>query len=204
MRATCEVEGCEGPVAGRGLCRKHYMRLRRKGSTGDERKNARGVCSIEGCNQPHTALGLCRRHWWERQGNPQRVKVYREGKEPRDCIGCGSPIPPEKRRRGPTSYCSRACKDRAYTASGDTAKRVRKSYFKVRYDLTVEQVEEMAAKGCAICGTVEWNGRHKRPHVDHDHKTGRVRGILCSECNTGLGKFKDDPTILEAALAYLR
>lgn len=81
---------------------------------------------------------------------------------------------------------------------------VRKSYFKTRYGLTVEQVDEMALAGCSICGTTEWTGRHNRPHVDHDHQTGRVRGILCNACNVMLGYAKDDPTILEAAAAYLR
>jgi hypothetical protein len=52
---------------------------------------------------------------------------------------------------------------------------------------------------CAICA-----GPLDRPHVDHDHETGKVRGILCFNCNAGLGKFKDSVEIADAATEYLR
>lgn len=54
---------------------------------------------------------------------------------------------------------------------------------------------------CAVCGTARWNG--SGPHVDHDHATGKVRGILCSTCNTALGMIKDDPGIARAMADYL-
>lgn len=53
---------------------------------------------------------------------------------------------------------------------------------------------------CAICSTPF---DEDRPHVDHDHESGKVRGLLCSLCNPGLGFFKDDPELLEAAVRYL-
>lgn len=74
------------------------------------------------------------------------------------------------------------------------------------YGLTSEEYEALLAKQggvCAICGLDEWPGKHNVPRVDHDHKTGRVRGILCDHCNFGLGKFKDDPARLIAAVRYL-
>jgi hypothetical protein len=74
------------------------------------------------------------------------------------------------------------------------------------YGMTDEQyaaLMETQDGRCAICRTTEWTGHHKRPHVDHDHATGRVRGILCHDCNLGLGKFKDDPDLLRAAIVYL-
>jgi len=70
------------------------------------------------------------------------------------------------------------------------------------YGLTREDYNKMFEdqKGrCAICQK-EW---HKTLLVDHDHKTRRVRGLLCRKCNTGLGQFCDDPNILWDATLYL-
>jgi len=58
--------------------------------------------------------------------------------------------------------------------------------------------------GCAICGAALAPSRTGRSHhIDHCHKTGAVRGILCSECNLGLGKFRDDLDLLQRAVDYL-
>jgi hypothetical protein len=72
------------------------------------------------------------------------------------------------------------------------------------YGITIEQFETMlAAQGgrCAICRKPF--RRSFDTHVDHDHATGRVRGILCSACNNGLGRFRDDPAVLRHAARYL-
>jgi len=53
---------------------------------------------------------------------------------------------------------------------------------------------------CAIC-LEAFKGA---PHVDHDHATGLVRGLLCMQCNQAIGKFRDDTSILERAVAYLK
>lgn len=56
-------------------------------------------------------------------------------------------------------------------------------------------------KPCGICGTIDPNSA--RMHVDHDHTTGKIRGVLCHNCNRGLGMFKDSPELLRAATKYV-
>ncbi|WP_309144509.1 endonuclease VII domain-containing protein [Streptomyces sp. BR123] len=80
------------------------------------------------------------------------------------------------------------------------AQRNRASYFKRKYGITEAERDEMiAAQGgaCVICriGPAE--------HVDHDHETGKVRGVLCFSCNAALGQFKDRPDVMRRAAAYV-
>jgi len=73
---------------------------------------------------------------------------------------------------------------------------------KNRYGITVEEYDEMAKDGCDICGkTSEENKGYL--NVDHDHETGKLRGVLCLTCNTGLGKLGDNVEGLTRALEYL-
>jgi endogenous inhibitor of DNA gyrase (YacG/DUF329 family) len=75
-----------------------------------------------------------------------------------------------------------------------------------KYGLTGPQVRQLQTDAsCAICGSdANPGGRFNQWHIDHDHVTGHVRGVLCSACNTGIGLFKDSAPILEAAAAYVR
>ena len=54
---------------------------------------------------------------------------------------------------------------------------------------------------CAICSSLNRNGN--RLSVDHDHKTGKVRGLLCSKCNHGIGIFNDEVLRVKSAMEYL-
>lgn len=56
---------------------------------------------------------------------------------------------------------------------------------------------------CALCGRHESEFKQDL-HMDHDHKTKRVRGLLCANCNRGLGCFQDDPEVLRKATEYVR
>lgn len=71
-----------------------------------------------------------------------------------------------------------------------------------KYQLSIDAWHEMLIQQsgrCAICLLPM-----QSPHVDHDHSTEEVRGLLCSHCNRGLGAFYDSPDSLERAAAYVR
>lgn len=82
--------------------------------------------------------------------------------------------------------------------------RLRKYALKYHYNLSIEDYEAfiVVQKGrCAICGSIFTN--NNKPHVDHSHTTGQVRGLLCKKCNIGLGMFSDDMTLFQMVIKYL-
>lgn len=89
-----------------------------------------------------------------------------------------------------------------------TGKYAWRSHIKGKYGITEAEylrLQEWSQGGCAICGErpdIEAR-RVKRLSVDHNHVTGKVRGLLCTNCNGGLGKFKDSVRLLRIAMAYL-
>lgn len=82
----------------------------------------------------------------------------------------------------------------------------REIQIKKTYGLSGKEYKEMLDKcdsKCTICGN-ELIFNRRNTHIDHCHKTGKVRGILCTHCNRGLGGFKDNIDILENAITYLK
>jgi len=88
----------------------------------------------------------------------------------------------------------------------DTNKDVwRNSQLKRTYGIKLDEYNKMLKQQenrCSICGEHKDLFR-KFLAVDHDHKTGAIRGLLCKNCNTGLGNFKDSVEIMNKAIAYL-
>lgn len=75
--------------------------------------------------------------------------------------------------------------------------------YRTKYNISLEDYKSMSIaqnNRCIICGRTS----KKRLVVDHDHKTGAVRGLLCNYCNTGLGSFMDNISFLESAIQYLK
>ena len=72
-----------------------------------------------------------------------------------------------------------------------------------KYGLTQIDFEVMYEAQGGMCAICERKSIRKSFCVDHDHTTGKVRGLLCGECNIGLGKFKDNLDLLKKAVEYL-
>lgn len=112
-------------------------------------------------------------------------------------------------RQGSCKACDNV-RTKAWKAAHPESERAtnRKRYLRVTYGITPEQYDDLleAQRGrCACCGTDEPGGRRRNTfHVDHDHKTGRVRGLLCHSCNIGIGALGDTLEGVERAAAYLR
>ena len=84
--------------------------------------------------------------------------------------------------------------------------RSRKQNLKQMYGMTLEEYDEKyeAQNGrCSICDEARKKHGHDGLVVDHCHTGSHVRGLLCAKCNTGLGQFKDDVSLLQKAIEYL-
>ena len=228
MRRTCSEPNCERPARGRGLCSRHYQRYKYRGVLTEVAPNVASECRVCGAALPvgHDYRKVfcsdgCGDEWRKRlrreardaarakQGcrqcggtlagrradavfcslgcastfrNGQSAQRRRENRKP--CVNCGNAIPLHAHR-----FCSNACA---------LAFRRPQSYGLSPVELATLLSQHSV---CAICRTADW-GR-KGPQVDHDHATGRVRGVLCISCNNGLGRFKDDTARLLAAVEYL-
>jgi len=161
------------------------------------------VCSApitSGSGKARTCSRACGVRWQnEKRSIANRAKWEAEKKP---CVRCGQEI--GANRRIGVLYCSWFCK---HSVTGARWREKSPGYMR-RYlynGFTHEQYVALleAQDGrCAICRTDTPGGKGGF-HLDHDHATGAVRGLLCTNCNMGLGRFADDPARLRAAAEYL-
>jgi hypothetical protein len=93
---------------------------------------------------------------------------------------------------------------RARRSKPEAKRRARADHLMRKFAMTIEQYDSMLEAqggGCFICGRP--SREDSSLHVDHDHSTGRVRGILCFCCNNALADFQDDPALLRKAASYV-
>jgi hypothetical protein len=168
---------------------------------------------MRGCKIKVVARGLCQRHYQRARAAktlpPQQLEIplkpvhsltnIKHGELTGDCAVCGPEIP-IRVRKGRGAECGR--KSRRGKNKKPLTPQQRRAYWLIeKYGLTLERFEAMADLQdgrCLICRSVP-----ELLVVDHCHKTGRVRGLLCRECNLALGYLKDRPERAMAAAEYL-
>lgn len=86
----------------------------------------------------------------------------------------------------------------------DNPRKIKNYMLKSNYGITIEDYERILQKQNGVCAICKCPDEYRDVlSVDHCHKTGEVRGLLCNLCNTGLGRFEDNPALLASALKYL-
>jgi hypothetical protein len=113
---------------------------------------------------------------------------------------------PERRNvDGLNSACRQCRNKKALQWQQNNPKSKRSTHLKSKFGITAEQFDEMLQLQnhcCAICMSPTPKGRGTF-HVDHCHETGKIRGILCHDCNTGIGKLGDSLESVKKAVSYL-
>ena len=130
--------------------------------------------------------------------------------EPRDYINCSQCRKIVAQDETSGGFCRACLPVEIYPTMSDQGKSEKKVWPEQwghlkQYGLTKEIYETMLDRQkhvCAICKKPNWNKR--RPAVDHDHVTGKVRGLLCLTCNHALGSIRDNPATALAMAHYLK
>ena len=158
------------------------------------------VCELETCDTIFTPINVrkrfcshvCKQTAKYRRDNP---KVER---------ACGAPDCEVDitGMRSDAKFCSDACVQR----SRNTPELRRKYRLSHKYGITPEDYDQMVidqGDKCFLCDAEEPGTKHGFWHIDHCHDTDRLRKLLCSTCNTGLGSFYDNPEVLRRAADYI-
>ncbi|MCX5202286.1 endonuclease VII domain-containing protein [Streptomyces sp. NBC_00237] len=134
---------------------------------------------------------------WDKRKRQERRELKYPPVEPghKRCRQCGEVKPHSEWHRSAKTSDGLATRCKACRAAEGRASHLMRSY-----GITEAQRDEMIASQAGVCTICL-----KAPavHVDHCHKTGRVRGVLCFNCNVAIGKLGDDPDTIRRAIAYL-
>lgn len=222
-RKFCEVPNCEEISKAHGLCAMHLKRFQRHGDVTKGRKEGWGSANSHPLydrwkwfTRAYKRTGELDERWTDFWKFAEDV-----GDQPQP--NCSLRRIDESKPYGPGNFewklktLDAPALDResrnAYMRAWMTKnpRRAHDKDLKKLYGISVEQFEEMASDQghkCAICrkpeGAIDpYSKKPRKLAVDHCHSTGAVRSLLCTNCNTGLGRFNDDTDLLRAAIAYL-
>lgn len=202
----CYVANCGQPSRNKGLCRVHYSRLQARGTTDYVGKENEGASRHPLYQRWKAAKQRgCVAEWYVFAdfvacvGEPpwfmaQLRKVRND-----------EPLGPDNwqwspPKRKPKNGQWKRPASKLYHLKNE--RKLRGNMLRYRFGISVEDYEKMSAEQlgcCRICGTKP----ERRLAVDHCHSSGKIRGLLCSPCNTALGSFKDDIVRLRRAVLYL-
>ena len=201
----CTVEGCNKVVVARNYCATHYKRFKRHGDA------TKGRPATWGKTYNHP---MYESYYWFKRNNllSQEIKEFWDfvkiiGEKPHGHklyrIDIHKPLSINN-FEWRQSIISKEKAEYARKWRAANPEKSKNNYLKKCYGITLEQYNEMLIKQngvCAIC--CEKDPNFDNLAVDHDHKTNKVRGLLCHLCNRALGMFKDDGIRIKNAIIYL-
>jgi hypothetical protein len=222
MPQTCHVIGCNEPVVAKSLCNTHYKRFYRHGHTEPTRSEDWGK------REKHPAYkawcGLVRYHreripvewlndfWAFVKEIPEKPSAAARAFRPRSNEPWSAnnfywkePRVSVEKRKNKAEYM-RQWQKAMRAANPEYSKN---ADLKRNYGVTLDWYKEQHAKQggvCAICSKPETaviHGKQLSLAVDHCHDTGKVRALLCTTCNRGIGMLKHDRDLLQKLIAYL-
>lgn len=177
------------------------------GARADNRRTPSGgwdsacVCGWRGSNWTHASMARD-----EYRGHVNNILSHGLFK----CCRCGVEKPLEEMRKDYRYMCivcfSKSGNDWARRNPTESVGHKRKYHLMKKFGITIQEFRDLLVKqngGCAICESPIFE-EDSSAHIDHDHSHGAVRGLLCFNCNVGLGSFKDNVEALASAIFYLR
>lgn len=158
----------------------HYRRAKKHGNPNYVSTHTPSWCYADSCDRFAVSRGLCDKHY-------RRLMRHNDPNWHPPSLSSACSVDGCEKNRVAKGFCSRHYEQSKQGVDFYSASRVRESWEGV----------------CDICKTDVPSGPKKSWCLDHDHETGKARGILCAACNIGLGMFKDNLDILDSAMNYL-
>ena len=216
-RPRCSVEGCDRPHQGHSFCEMHYWRWKRHGDPRIGRQSFIAdprLCVHCGDEyQPKRARQrFCGRRCATlfRQTDEYKTLARQNSKR---CTKCGEVkrldeyYPTKRGTTGTSPWCKgcHAALSARINARPEMKLRRKDRDLRKKYGLSLDAFQQMLSRQehrCLICGCRDGE-EGRQLVVDHCHKTGAVRGLLCGLCNSAIGYFEEDTDRMFKAIAYL-
>ena len=130
----------------------------------------------------------------------------------KSCTTCSAELPLDQfhvrraTKDGRAGICRPCCReyDRSRYYADGSRRYTRTAYLRRKYGISTNEYDAMHKAQGGVCAICQLSSSGSRLAVDHCHSSGAVRGLLCFDCNSSLGKFRDDEALLARAIEYLQ